>query len=61
MEDDVPVRPKSGFSAFAALPVEDAGEPEPEEDEDFGGLMVRSLVMFIQLFYDKYSLVSHQS
>lgn len=41
LEDDVPVRQKSGFSAFAALSVDDAGGPEPEDDEDFGGLMVR--------------------
>lgn len=36
-------RPKPSFSAFAALQVEDAGGAEPEEEEDFGGLMVRLL------------------
>ncbi|KAJ3759492.1 hypothetical protein EV360DRAFT_82055 [Lentinula raphanica] len=37
-DDDQPVRSKPGFSAFAALQVEDKDTPE-EEEEDFGGLM----------------------
>ena len=39
-EDDFapPAKSKPGFSAFAALGIE---EPPAEEEEDFGGLMVR--------------------
>lgn len=37
VDDAPPVKPK--VSAFAALGVEDTGA-EPEEEEDFGGLMV---------------------
>lgn len=39
-EDDYVPPKKAGFSAFAALGIEEPAEEE--EEEDFGGLMVRS-------------------
>lgn len=35
-----------GFSAFSALSMQDDGPPEVDENEDFGGLMVRSCITF---------------
>lgn len=40
MEDQSNAPQSSGFSSFAALGVED-GSMQVEEEEDFGGLMVR--------------------
>lgn len=44
--DDEPFRPKGkgGFSAFAAVGIDDGGVAE-EEEEDFGGLMVCTRVL----------------
>jgi hypothetical protein len=35
-------KPKGGFLGFASLQAEDVGGGADEEEEDFGGLMVRS-------------------
>ena len=40
MEDQSNAPPSSGFSSFAVLGMED-GSAQLDEEEDFGGLMVR--------------------
>ena len=57
-DDEQPAGKKSGgFSAFASLGVEDT---PTDEDEDFGGLMVRSYWLAYPIGWSDSLLVSYQ-
>lgn len=50
--DNAPTaKAKSSFSAFSALSTQDDGPPEVDENEDFGGLMVRLGITF-EIYYN---------